>query len=309
MQYTDLILFSLIFFIVTVLFFIALYTFYKLTITKKSIFSFLVITLELYLFTLGFITLFNLKEPIYIENLSKYFFIKYMAFLTLLGLAGISYYFYNIKNPHKIARILSRVLHPYAKEEVTYVINTIFYTKIYNIANIIIFKVRHNPIWKINFHIFIFFVYHGIRIIYIIVYIFFVFFHGDFAWCIYILPLIFINRVFNYLLYWFEAYIKVNTDKGKQIVSVTYKKTQNNPKVIYATEDDLELFLTPYGESLGYEPNQLSELTTQWLRLFHMSYLLSQYKSKMHFLDKILILIRLSCWIYFTYLLLYPNYV
>jgi hypothetical protein len=300
--------FFLAFLLIIVLLFMILYHFNRIPVNKTSIFSWCIISLELYLFVLGFWALFNLKAPIYIENVSQYSLLRYTIFLIIIMILGISYYIVKAKKPSEVQRIIIKISYPCVKEEIVHILNNVFDKKLYNIANALISNVRNSHKWKITFLVFTFLVYHGMRIVSLTLFVYFVFFHGDLSLLILILPITFTGWVFNYLLYWFEAYIKVNVNKGKEILNVVYKKVHNNSATIYATEDDLELSLTPYGKSLNYEDTQLPELTAQWLMLFHMSYLINNYKLKMQILDKILLGIRIFCWMYISYLLFYPNY-
>lgn len=119
------------------------------------------------------------------------------------------------------------------------------------------------------------------------------------------MPLTFFSWIFSYLLYWFENYVKINVEKGNKIVSVSNKNLKDNSEVIYVTEKDIELSLTPYGKSLDYEEIQIPQLTAQWLMLFHMSYLIRNYKLKTQILNKVLLMSRILCWIYISHLLFY----
>jgi hypothetical protein len=291
------------FFTIFVTALLIIYKLHDVEITKRSIFSWCIIYIELYLFLWGFTVLFNLKEPIYIENISQYSLLRYAIFVSLTLIFGIFYYIFKSSKPTEIGKILSIMSYPYVKEEVTNLLNHIYSTKLYNKANAILYNIRNKYYCKIIYLLFTFFTYHAIRIIHLTFFIYFVFFHGDFFLLIAMLPFTMLSWFFNYLLFWFEAYVRINTSKGAEIVTANTQKVQENFNIVRITEDDLKLSLTPYGKSLGYEDTQLPILTVQWLALFHTSYLINYYKRKTQRLDKILLSIRICCWIYLSFLL------
>lgn len=139
-----------------------LYKFYNIPVTKRSILSYCVIYVELYLFILGFLTFFKSLSPIYIEDLSKNSLFRYPIFLLILIIIGTFYYIFKFKNSSEIEEIFKYISYPYVKEEITHMLNNIYGNKLYNIANIIIYNVRENFVWKFTFLGVIFFTYHGI---------------------------------------------------------------------------------------------------------------------------------------------------
>jgi hypothetical protein len=243
-------------------------------------------------------------EPIYIEDLSEYSYYKYIGFIIIFIIIGISYlvilYFfpYILNTSHyKFLRV------PHLKENIIFLLETwkdSFFNDFYYKLSKNMHSLKYSKYVSKAYLSFVFVFIYLIRLLQVIIFCNFVFFHGDLRWNLYLLPFSFLS----WCLAPFEQYFKVYVEESFNYCNLLVNVISTEPNLVGQTSlgftlvdsAKLSFGLTEFGYNSGYKDQDLPIIANSWLQASHSLCLLRIFAAKLFYFNICIIFLRSLSW-------------
>lgn len=211
---------------ITFYFLITSYCVIPISLTSWVFFSCNLFILIFYFY--GFVKIiFDLKNPLHLEDISSFSFYRYHIFL-LLCLIVIILYIFTLLVPPRILNLINftKITFPYLKENLRLImINSFSEDKLIDFTSKffeLFYKNRSFKRWYIFFN---FVIIHALSLLQNCLFFNFVFFHGDLRWNIYLLPFSFFGFIFRF---WDYYIIRVLEDNDLFLKDHLHVELKNN---------------------------------------------------------------------------------
>ncbi len=281
-------------FIITLLVYVLLSS--NIGFQKRTFISLFLATAFFFGFILSFNFLINLKEPLYVNQVSIYTLVRHSIFILIIC-AGFLYYLLK-KYKSFYSYTIEFLSSPFMYEDLRLFINNFNPNILIHISNNIINQMRYN-VFKKNIYIAIFLMVKLIiPFLSTCIFFNFAFLKGDLRYMIYILPFSLIGYILSFYIYWLDLYSTKNMDFGNKILTVRLKSNVTfDITTIAVTVNSFDISLTTFGLIQGYLKNQLPLLSENWLTFAHFRYIMRNYTGKTFYVNKFFLIINILSYI------------
>lgn len=288
---------------------------FKLKISVLSFVSvyFIITEFMFYIQIIIFTLLYELPNPIYLENISIISQYRYLV-LLILGICSVVYLVINNFIP-QFYTFTNKYNFPYVKEEIANLIHASKNNLLPNLC-IELTTILHNSLFFRR----IFFLVHFclldlIRFIRLIFFANFCFFHGDLRYLVYLTSLSFLAWLLRFLDYYLIWLIKANLTTINELAHTSYRNPdlmisqRTDDKGFTNVKDPREIVFTWSNLALerGFNDDDLPEIVSTWFKLNNVLSILKKHQIRLTYSYYIMLGFYIICWVYLVYFFFGPN--